>query len=193
MQARLFPSTSEIPESNMYQYFVFLFTKIRIQHIMPRVRRSLEDFALETWGDPTTWIWLPKPRYHNEEAKHHSHHWLGAIYKQSPRLQPEMITTEDGLAVYLEGADTLFVSTFRDYGYNIENTSIAYLMVTELSYKAGTTDNELRFGIKRLYDFLESNPIQIIKRGTERPNANEKPIELAPGFQLVQRIMGKHS
>jgi hypothetical protein len=177
----------------MYRYFVFLLAKIRFQRLTHRVRRALEDFALSAWGDPASWVWLPRPRYHNEEAKVHSHHWLGTIYKQAPRLQPDMITTEDGLAVYLEGSDTLFVSTFRDYGYNIENTSIAYLTVTELTYKTGTTDDELRVGIKQLYGFLESNPIQIVRRGTERPSANEKIIELAPGFQLVQRILAKHS
>jgi hypothetical protein len=177
----------------MYQYFAFLLAKIRFQRITNRVRRELEDFALSTWGDPASWLWLPRPKYYNEEAKVHYHHWLGAIYKQAPRLQPDMITTDDGLAVYLEGSDTLFVSTFKDYGYNIENTSIAYLTVTELTYKAGMIDDELRVGIKQFYDFLESNPIQIVRRGTERPNTNEKIIELAPGFQLVQRILAKHS
>jgi hypothetical protein len=177
----------------MYQYFAFLLAKIRFQRITNRVRRELEDFALSTWGDPASWLWLPRPKYYNEEAKVHYHHWLGAIYKQAPRLQPDMITTDDGLAVYLEGSDALFVSTFKDYGYNIENTSIAYLTVTELTYKAGMTDDELRVGIKQFYDFLESNPIQIVRRGTERPNTNEKIIELAPRFQLVQRILAKHS
>ena len=177
----------------MYQYFAFLLAKIRFQRITHRVKRALEDFALSTWGDTASWMWLPRPRYHNEEAKVHSHHWLGAIYKQAPRLQPDMITTDDGLAVYLERSGTLFVSTFKDYGYNIENTSIAYLTVTELTYKAGMTDDELRVGIKQFYDFLESNPIQIIRRGIERPSANEKIIELAPGFQLGQWILAKHS
>ena len=177
----------------MYQYFAFLFTKMKHQRIINRAQHALEDFALTTWGDPDSWLWLPEPRYHNEEVRSHSRHWLGAVYKQAPRLQREMITPEDGLAIYLEGSDTLFVSTFRDYGYNIENTSIAYLMVTELSYKAGTTDEELRVGIKRLYDFLESNPIQITTHSTERPSVNEIRIEVAPGMQLVQRILGKHS
>ena len=177
----------------MYQYFASLFTKMKYQRVINRTKHALENFAVATWGAPNSWLWLPEPRYHNEEAKSHSRHWLGAVYRQAPRLQREMITTEDGLAVYLEGLDTLFVSTFRDYGYNIENTSIAYLTVTELSCKAGTTDEELRVGIKRLYDFLESNPIQITTYGTERPSANEKRIEVAPDMLLMQRILSKHS
>ena len=158
------------------------------------VKLVLAEFAGRVWGAQEGWILSGAPKYHNREAVQ-KYAWAGAVRKSDYKFSPsrEFISADDKYRVLLEDSHTFRVVAFEDYGYFVDNTSVSYLCLTEVSLHTNLSKRELQAGVLRLYGFLKNHPVPITTHGCEWPTELDANTAVSVGIELRKRILNKHS
>jgi hypothetical protein len=176
----------------MINYSHYQIEHEEVNRLLELVKMTLFNFAMHNWGSTDQWSFAIEPKYINSTANR-QYPWLGVVFPKDFDPRSSILTANDRYCITLHELRYFRIILFRDYGYNIIETSTSYLCTTKIVAQTALTNESLRSGLQNVFQYLQQNPVSITFKGHDHPTVLDAKRELAPGIEFSTQVLNKHS